>query len=51
MLNSFATVLAPTTSTVARVVISDGTDMLALNNINKTSLSLADFTFAWAPAH
>jgi len=46
VLNSFVNVLAHTTSTATGVLISDGTNTLILNNVSKTSLTSADFSFA-----
>ncbi len=46
VLNSFANVLANTTQTATGVVISDGANTLTLNNVTKTSLTSADFSFA-----
>jgi hypothetical protein len=46
VLNSFANVLADTTQTATGVVISDGTNTLTLNNVTKTALTAADFSFA-----
>ncbi len=44
-LNS-GTVLTQTTQVGTGVVISDGTNTLTLNNVTKTNLTAADFSFA-----
>jgi len=44
-LSSFANVLADTIQTATGVVISDGVSTLTLNNVTKSSLIAADFTF------
>ena len=46
VLKSFASVIADTTQTATGVVISDGSNnTLTLNNVTKTNLTAADFTF------
>ena len=45
VLNSFANVFSHSTQTAAGVVISDGTNTLTLNNVTKSNLTAADFTF------
>jgi hypothetical protein len=44
-LSSFTGVLANTVQTATGVVISDGVNTLTLNNVTKTNLTAADFTF------
>ena len=44
-LSSFTSVMANTVQTLTGVVISDGVNTLTLNNVTKTNLTSADFTF------
>lgn len=45
VLNTLANVMSDTTQVGSGVVISDGSNMLTLNNVNKATLTGADFTF------